>query len=187
MSATVSTSPATCYTVRNGWAWAHIFVQHGMAQEERGPRYWVHVSILSDYGDFGYCWSHIGERWQAFLAGISFDYAMQKMMGPRFSEHLSLDDCKAKARELVLDRRRNDGLTKTEARELWDAVDDTDENYPVEAFLCEWDRASSGAMYRNDLWDGNWKQPAPAAVGFWSEIWPHFTAAITAESAQVAA
>lgn len=188
MNPTVTATPAVCYTVRNDWAWAHIFIRSGMGQTGNGdPRGWVDVSVISDFGSFGYCWSHIGNRpWQEFLAEVDFHYAMQKMMGPRFTEHMSMDECAEKARRTVLQLRREDSLTKTDARELWDAIPDIDTEYPPQAFLSEWDRASSGAMYRNELWDMVWLKEAPQAVGFWAEIWPHFVASIQADRARQA-
>jgi hypothetical protein len=174
--AIVSDAAATCYTVRNGWSWAHIFVRNGTVQCVDGsPRNWVNLAVLSD---FGYCWSHIGgDSWQGFLASLSFDYAMRKMMGPRFDAPLSLRDSIRKVRELVVDYRRTGQMSKEDARELWDAADLCGEG---QSFLADLNRYSSGAMYRNELWDARWTEPSPEARGFWHEIWPHFLAAALA-------
>lgn len=176
----VVADPATCYTVRNGWAWAHVFVRHGVRQEADGRACsWAHVSVDSDYGPFGFCWAHMGPQpWHEFLAGLDFDYAMKKFMGARFQVPLTCDAAAAKARSLVLEARRN-GMSAEDARNLFDAVEEAEiAADDAGAFLREWDRHSGGVMYRHELYDANWTQPNPQAVGFWAEIWPHFIAAI---------
>lgn len=184
--ARVTQSDATCYTVRNGFAWAHIFVRHGVGETNAGdPRGWVNVSILSDYGSFGYCWSHIGGRpWQKFLREVGFDYAMQKMMGDRFKVPMDLHSAGNKVREIVIDGRRNGSMSKDDARALWDALDYCDDQA---SFLRDLDEHSSGAMYRNELFYSNWEEANPQAVGFWREIWPHFLDVIDPPATAVAA
>lgn len=90
MSVCVET--ADCFRVRNGSAWAEIFVRHGIGTMDDGktPRRWVHLSVLSDFGDFGYCWSHIGGDWVSFLSGLEFDYAMGKLFGSRLHRERDL-------------------------------------------------------------------------------------------------
>jgi hypothetical protein len=176
-SASVTTSDATCYTVRNGWAWAHIFVRHGVEQGER-PRHWVHVATISDYGSFGYCWSHIGEDWRAFLSGLDMHYAMQKFMGEHFRVPLSGIDAQEKGRALVLQDRRDRGLDKADARTLYDAANEADTDDGCRAFLRDWDQRSYGLFYAREYWDGRWDTVNPQALGFWREVWPHFVAAL---------
>lgn len=183
----VTVAPATCYTVRNGWAWAHLFVRHGVRQETDGrATSWAHVSVVSDYGSFGFCWTHMGPRtWHEFLAGLSFGYAMQKFMGAGFRVPMPPHDAANKARRLVLEARRN-GISAEAARTLFDAVEAAETADDEDgSFLRAWDRHSGGAMYRHELYDADWTQPSPQAIGFWAEIWPHFIAAIqpTAEAA----
>jgi hypothetical protein len=175
VSATVH--PADCYTIRNGWAWAHLFVRHGISQEER-PRHWVNVACISDYGSFGYCWTHIGEDWRAFLCGLDMHYAMQKFMGERFRVPLTGDEAQAKARGLVIDGRRRQGWSKAVARELWEAALRAEPYDGCAAFLRDWDSESAGLFYSHELWDGRWDKVNPQAEGFWSEVWPHFTQAL---------
>lgn len=184
--ADVSTSPAVCYVVRNGYAWARIFIRHGIGETGAGhPRGWVDVSVLSDFGSFGYCWSHIGSTpWNAFLGELDFEYAMRKMFGAAYDAPLSLDSACARAREIIIDRRRQDCMTKEDARSLWDAIEDCCDQ---STFLRDLDENSGGAMYRNDLWDSRWTEPNSQAVGFWSEIWPHFIDAISQPANEVAA
>ncbi len=167
----------SCFTVRNGFAWAHIFVRHGMGETGKGdPRGWVHVSVLSDYGSFGYCWSQIGsEPWWEFLADLDFEYAMRKMLGQHFEVPLDIDACREKAKRFVIERRRERSMSREDARELWNAMWWCDDAL---TFLADLDRQSGGAMYRHEMWDMRWTEPSPQARGFWEEIWPHFIAGI---------
>lgn len=171
---------AACYLVNNNWAWAHIFIRDGQAGYGDSLRHWVEVSVVSDFGEFGRHWSHIGCDWREFLSGLSFDYAMGKMLGSRFRTPLSVADAADKARREVLDLRRQGGLSRPAARDLWNAIGDaegTDGN--ARDFLREWDHFSSGAMYANQLYDARWDEPSAEARGFWEEIWPHFITAIS--------
>lgn len=184
--AKVTTSPATCYTVRNGWAWAYIFVRHGTSHDRPSgdARHWVHVSVISDYGEFGYCWSHIGEDWRAFLSGLNFGYAMRKMLGARLDVPLDVDEAFEKAKAIVLRYRRGQSLDRKDARALFDAIEDSSGADDCRDFLRRWDDNSGGLFYRYELWDCRWDKPNPQAEGFWSEIWPHFCAALVAPEAR---
>lgn len=174
----VEAHEAQCYSIRQHFYWAYIFVRHGAGETDAGnPRGWVHVSVLSDFGHFGYCWSHIGSRpWWRFLGEISFDYAMNKMLGRQFDVPLDIDAARDKLRAHVIDQRKTDCMSKKDARDLWDAAAICDSGV---RFLEDLDAYSNGAMYRHELWDMRWTQPNPQAVGFWKHIWPHFITAIT--------
>lgn len=187
----VKTSPSTRYTVRNGWAWAHLYVDHGVEKDSNltgGERRWVNVSVISDYGSFGFCWSHIGGDWRDFLASLDFDYAMKKMMGLRLWKPLEVHEAADKARSLVIERRRRDGLTLTDARALYDAIEGArGDAFNCQQFLAEWNTESEGLVSRHDLYDDKWEKYDPQAEGFWAEIWPHFVAALVADRAEAAA
>ena len=182
----VQAQAATCYTVRNDWAWAHIFVRHGTGvQTDGSPRGWVHVSVISDFGSFGYCWTHIGpDRWREFLAGLDLHYAMQKMLGERFRVPLAIHEAEAKGRQMILQYRREDSLDAEDARKLWDGLDAADRDGGLDGFLRDWDRQSDGRWYAHDWWDASWDKVNPQAEGFWREIWPHFIAGIQSEAAR---
>lgn len=166
-----------CYTVRNGFAWAYISVRSGVGQTGTGdPRGWVNVAALSDYGTFGYCWSHIGsEPWWKFLADLDFEYAMRKMLGARYDAPLDLEAACDKVKAMVLEHRREGSWSREDARALWDALPYCNET----TFLADLDHHSDGAMSRHELWYCRWTQPSPQARGFWDDIWPHFIAGIT--------
>ena len=165
-----------CRTIRNGLYWAHIFVKSGFGTLNDGsPRHWANVAILSDFGTFGYCWSHMGKPWPEFCRELDFHYAMGKLAGRQFYEPLSIDECRDKSREIIIERRRSGCMAKDDARALWDALPDC---WEATTFLADLDRLSDGAMYREELWDARWEQPSSQARGFWNEIWPHYLDAL---------
>lgn len=179
-SAAVRVHPAECYEVRNDWAWAYVFVRHGVGQMLDGsPRHWVHVSTISDYGSFGYCWTHIGDDWRKFLAGLDLHYAMNKMLGSRFRVPLDIHEAEARGRETILLSRRENSLDREDARKLWDGLIDADRHGGLDQFLRDWDRCSGGLWYAHEFWDHGWDKVNPQAEGFWQEIWPHFVAALS--------
>jgi len=181
INTSVTTREATRYTVRNGWAWAHVFVDHGVAKaalSNGGDRHWVNVSIISDYGSFGYSWTHIGGDWREFLSGLDMHYAMNKMMGERFRVHLDGEEAAAHARTLVLDDRRQGSISKVDARDLWDGIDVADKDDGGRAFFRSWDSWSNGKPYEREYYMDRWDKVNPQAEGFWSEIWPLFAARI---------
>lgn len=182
--ASVKTSPATCYAVQNGWAWAQIFVRHGIAKANDRDRHWVHVAVISDYGSFGYCWSHIGADWRRFLSDLDMHYAMQKFMGERFRVPLDGDEAQTKARALILRDRREGNLDKADARTLWDAALTAEPYDGCAAYLRSWDYLSDGLFYAREYWDCRWDKVNPQASGFWEQIWPHFVETLAEEGAQ---
>lgn len=176
--ATVRLHEATCYEVRDGWAWAHIFVRNGTS----GDRHWVHLSAICDYGSLGYCWTHIGEDWRSFLRGLDKHYAGQKLWGERFRVPLDGREAQAKALALILDGRRKQGWEKADARTLYDAAKEAEPDEGCQAFFRDWDGLSGGLFYRMELWDARWDKINPQAEGFWADIWPHFIAALAEDT-----
>jgi hypothetical protein len=180
----VSNTEARRFVVHHGWAWAHIFVSHGVRHREPMAYEWhtqedleitwVSVSANSDYGCYGFVWSHCGHQvaWSDFLARIGFDYAMNKMAGDRFRTWKRGADLANQAKRLVLDVRRQNGCTKDEARELWDDIPDPD-HYPGPAFYTEWERSNSD-VYRFEFYESDWEEVNPQVQGFWDKCWIPF-------------
>jgi hypothetical protein len=99
------------YQVRvpNGHEWARIWITSDGC-----------ISILSDYGNYGYWFGSPGCEFRRFLTRCDDDYLGRKFtQGEReFDERLTA----RAARDLVLSNRRDGTLTKEQARDEWDAV-----------------------------------------------------------------
>lgn len=180
----VTKSTADSYLVRStdGMDWARIFIQGGTAEPGRN---WGYISVVSSFGNFGHCFSHIGtQAIEGFLLGVGFDYLMGKFFGLE-SRIFDADKTLKWLREGILERRRDERMKKERARDLWDMVQDADDNgyQTCEAFthyLAErdsyfWEEFSNG---------GTQDSPNPQCVGFWQDIWPHFTAQLRAQLKQ---
>lgn len=82
------------------------------------------ISIISDYGDFGYWFGSPGCEFRRFLTGCGDSYLMNKFSGGK--EEFDRDATERAARDLVLENRRDRTLTKEGAREEWQQVCDVD-------------------------------------------------------------
>lgn len=184
MNVSTKRESAACYLIRNGLPWAEIYVRHGMGKTGAGdPRGWVNVSVISDFGSFGYCWSHIGATpWHEFLATLDFDYAMNKFLSGKHRVSVDGHEAQRRAHAHVLRLRRERTLSKDQASALYHGATTADPDQGLSVFLSDWGRESGEPFHRFEMWSYDWKMESPAARGFWSDIWPLFVAEITAEA-----
>lgn len=166
-----------CYRVINVYECGSFFVAHGDETDNQ----WVKVSIISDYGNFGYYWSHTGSPWDKFLANISFDYAMNKFMGKDLYRPLSITDSCDKLKQIIIDARRNQGeLTKQQARDMWYHTDPYDYECSPEHFRYALSHNCEQICDLN-LPDSVFNEVNPQAKGFWEKLWPEFIKAVETE------
>lgn len=155
---------------RHGWA--RIYVEHGCKKEQDGRlRYWVSLTVNSDYGLMGYIWSHCGEPYYQFLRGMSFDYAMNKMLGDRF---------------MVFDSALHGEAIRKEMQNALNTGDISKDDY--DEFLEALDMAESerdrGEFYHHirdykcfdefELFRLQSEKPSGQATEFWATVWPQF-------------
>ena len=130
------------------------------------------VDIQSDYGSYSYSWHNIGEKpLRDFLPRLSFGYFMEKACGSSYMRF----DTEATKQEILQDilKYRREGISKEDARELWDDAQDfsdsTEDSFFASRFASDLCRI---------LYDHEWaaipcvKSPTPEALGFWKVIWP---------------
>lgn len=159
---------AECYIVRDGHEWAYIFVKHGKSLV--GDRYatWVRLAIHSSYGEYAYYWGHCGDRpWQNFLSECDIGYAMQKLASGR-QLHYDLYATAKAMRENILERRREEGLTKDQARLAWRALEDAESSHDISEFASY---ISATDAFCDDYYDYFRKVLTPAAKAFWDRLW----------------
>lgn len=172
--------PAESYYIRSSdaFSWAYVFVKTGKRTENEE---WITVSVVSDFGNFGYAWTHVGASGKRFLTEISFEYAMEKFLGERFRV-FDKDKTVQALREHVIDRRRNGTWKKSDARELWDLVSEA-QSCSFEHEFFRGIEEGSDYFWRDSLYEMRRTSPCPQAVGFWKFIWPEFVRALKAEEA----
>lgn len=106
------------------------------------------VSIQSDYGDYAYRWFSFGDDIRTFLMQCNDSYLRDKFTYGR-PRVVKGEESIKRFKETILDDRRQGGLSKKKARELYDAVpeylDDGFSSNDLEAVLADW--------LSNDCWE----------------------------------
>jgi hypothetical protein len=114
----VTKAEAERYTIRakEGFAWAIVTIAEDIGL----------LQVVSDYGSWSYCWgaSGLGRRFKEFLLGVGQDYLVRKFCGGE-REYLP-DETEKEIRREILRRRREGGLTREQAREARDAVEEAE-------------------------------------------------------------
>lgn len=187
-----SLAETTHIQVRSDWNWANIYVRSFVfAKGKDNERTMVEVAINSDYGAYAFLWTHATGTWMEWLAGLDFDYAMKKLAEGRLYRPMPIADALAKLRKLVIERRREDSMTRADARELWNVTTEWwwEETQPAD-FYRKLDETTHLAS-RFELWDYSWEEVNPSHVSFWEHIWvpfaQHLKGLIAAEQAEKAA
>lgn len=90
------------------------------------------ISIHGDFGPFSYFWSSTGRQYfHEFLRGTRYDYAMTKLAGVAGAYHEDWSTLPGKMKEEVLRLRKEEELTRAQARVLYDYFD---EHYLLDTF-----------------------------------------------------
>lgn len=83
----------------------------------------VNVMISSDYGEFNYYWGYCGMNPKKFLTTTDMHYTMKKLMGG--ADNMYEPDFDARLvsfKEKIIEYRKEDNITKHQARDAWDKV-----------------------------------------------------------------
>lgn len=191
---TVSKEMRECYLVRNRGEYASICVAEWTRPTNQGSdiQYCGEIMIHSSFGSWGNAWMSCGEPFKKFLLGLGFDYLFTKFMGNelwRFDGHSSLDA----VLEQLIQHRREELLSKTEARELWDAL--VSERERAECSLHDFvtvmnevaeDKSHAVQSLLSEPWEMQRTKHDCQAEGFWRDLWPQFIAALKAEEPEPA-
>ena len=181
MSVRISEGTAMRWRVVNGQDHATFFVETGRHEGLAGYRdgdVWINLSIVSTLGSFENYWANCGQGdWRSFLAGLSRDYAMSKLMGKDYKVQCA-DRTIADAKKDILTRRRDGCISQTDARAAWNvcemfAGDDVEEI--VTAF-------ASVRIWTDSYWEMVRHRPAPVAVKFWERLWRPWADALKSAS-----
>ena len=174
-------SQAELYQVRaGGCTWGDIVLVCGKES--------VSVMATSDYGSFDYFWSHCGGEPKAFLCGLDFQYTMKKLTNGKLYVP-DPDGYEVEIKENIIEARKDESLTKEQARTAWDDMLSHKEAYP------EGDLFYQGLVEHN-LFEqvfGDYENLPSSeveccrAVDFWKDIWAPFIAELKEEIAAKAA
>lgn len=192
---TVKKTTRECYEVRAGHEWANITLacwdrRANVGTPHEGTYHCGEITIQSSFGCWGYVWTALGEPFKRFLQDAEFDYVFTKFMGLKLRRH----DGEAMLREVrreVLSERRQREMSRSEAREAWDAVGDEADRIESSESDCGYAFMDVARVLGRDhpmhdyfadpmAWPRATKDDAQA-VGFWRELWPEFVQALKAE------
>lgn len=165
----------TRYYVRNSdWGWGIIIID---------PRNGM-VLCYTDYGNYNYNWSHRGEQsiFQ-FIGKISFDYAMSKFLGAK--QTVNVERTLLAFRKHVLEYRREESHTAEDAREMWDALNEAEDEGFHGSSLGHFLAASPIAENIDEWYDFICYEHPSEARGFWDHIWTPLVAHIQENQLQL--
>lgn len=171
--------------VRADGEYGSFYVLEGGEKNPDGTtRYWCELTCNTTFGVVGHTWGHMGRPAAQFFLKTSADYLLNKLWGQDLQVY---DESTARRslKELLLRDRRDEDLSHSRARELWDDLVDAD---------LDSEHAHIQFVYGCDYWtevftSGNgpeYTHRNPQASGFWKYLWPGFLAEL-AQRAEVAA
>ena len=179
----VTRTVAERYTVRHGGEYAAILLNEWTEPGEKYPRYLGEIAINSSFGSWANQWSACGMPFRAFLAQLDTGYLMDKLAGASayvFDGSASMSLAFGK----VLKARRQREIDPNEARDLWDALIDVQDEAASGSSL--FIHLLSGIEDKHGILDEPWymvteKKENPQLAGFLRELWPEFIAALEAD------
>lgn len=182
---TITETAIKAYRIKCAGEWATIMVEGWQsnpaagATQEQGE-----ILIHSSYGNWGYQWTNAGASFKRFLAGLSFDYMMGKMMPGRLRE-FDFEASLASWKRHLVAARRSRSLTADEFREIWD---ESCAYSPcsIDLFMDRIERSRPHGHHDHPLWDSINAYAVcrynVQAVRFWEDLWPKFVAHLLQES-----
>jgi len=166
---TIEKSKVDIYKIRHkgSCVWGDITVEFGKTSAQ--------LMINSDYGSYAYNWFSTGENPKKFLCDINMCYAMEKLSDYNLYEpdpYKYSDEIK----ELIIDSRKGEYLTKEEAREAWDDMLGILDDYPSGDIMY---KELIDHKYFNKVFGGFEYLPSATRVKpkhkhFWENIWLPF-------------
>ncbi len=158
------------YQVRAGlFGWARIWVTDDGS-----------ISILSDYGNYGYWFGAPGKEFRAFLIGAGKDYLVNKFTSGS-PEVIDADASEKKIRRHILRLRRDRDLSREQARDEWELLK---EHHDFDDLFnqVDWWRATTFEM-TEPLFVYH-RRSLRAVEALMEKVWPLFVAQLAAERAQ---
>ena len=142
------------------------------------------IQISGDFGPWAHTWTHIGSgSFVDFLGELSFDYAMNKLVGSERLYEFDAEQTIAGVREQIIESRKENELEFEQAREYWDELESLDVDGERDFFEClnsiSWYDGNgkyvclTTALYGDDLCGVSVSTaPKGNTVYFWENLWP---------------
>jgi hypothetical protein len=175
MTADISVSTQTVYTIHNEGEWAKIGIKQG-----RGSSNWVHVTIDSSYGAMAHYWNNIGsQHWADFLHDPREKrYMMEKLSGYGKLDEFSFPKSMKYVRKYILEQRRELEITKDEARDAWDDLKWIEEGFSTDLFV---DALGRIKVFEDQPWEWLRYEEKGWVQRFWDVLWVPFTTRLVSD------
>lgn len=142
------------------------------------------IQISGDFGPWAHTWTHVGDgSFVDFLGELSFDYAMNKLVGSEKLYEFDFDRTVEGVRSRIIELRHEKSLVREQAREYWDELLEMDASGEWEFFdslnAISWYDGDgkyvclTTALYSDDLSEVSvFTSPKGNTVYFWENLWP---------------
>ena len=154
--------------------WADITI------DDNGKR--GRISISSSHGDWAYYWHQCGTSFKDFLCGLDIGYISGKF---GCSNHFNLNDTIESWKQSVIDERKQEYLSKDEARFLFNEIKEIEEMGPnkegVKHMLWNTEKLLSFFESSPHLVT----EISPSFRFFWDKIWKPFTEGLKKENSLI--
>ncbi|MEB5557091.1 hypothetical protein GOP97_15090 [Vibrio cholerae] len=168
---------AELYQVRHKTfgGWGDIFLICG--QES------VRVAINSDYGTFAHNWTHCGGDPKEFLTDIDFDYCMKKLTN--YKHYVPApEQYPIEVKQSIIESRREENLTKEEAREAWEDMLNTEHSEGDLYFKELIDHPLFEKVFGATEYLPSAQKVDPCCQDFWDKVWFPFIGQLKEELTQ---
>ena len=134
-----------------------------------------YFSVVSDYGNYAFCWTGFGRErgvdFRQFFIGLNADYVRCKL-DP--SQEFDRDKTARSIKEHLLERRREQSITKEFAQEEWDLAHDLQVgNTTFEVWM--------GDTNLDDAYEFYTESPQGNIMGFVTKVLPRIQDAVKAD------
>lgn len=142
------------------------------------------IQISGDFGPWGHTWTHIGDKtFIDFLGKLSFDYAMNKLVGREDLYGFDFDRSVEGIRSRIIELRHGKSLEKEQARAYWDELENIEASTESEFFNALNDISWYGGhqsfiSLTSALYDDDFSEvpvltsPKGNTAYFWEDLWP---------------
>lgn len=171
-------SKSTCekYTLKfnKGWDWAVFTI------DETGI-----FQCHSSFGGYSYHWNAFGDSFKKFLTEIDSYYLLNKTAK---QDYFDLGKYQEKVKPVIVKLRKERELSKDEARELWEFVDNLDYGNSYDLVCNEiFENEILSKVYSGDVYYSDFapeRDYSPNAEAFAHNIFPKFVEILKAEIEQ---
>lgn len=165
----------TTITVRDDFEYGEFFVNERSCIRDNGKiqhsATWV---AYSSFGVFGHHWSHMGEPFAEFIRDVDSGYLLGKIA----KKETSTRKVVAGVRREITAARKDKSVTKDEAREAMDELNELASEYDGSVLCHKVYESPEISKCVSDFCDIDTQEWDCQAVGFVKRLWPKFVAAL---------